>query len=143
MSAGSALEVFGFANNVDDARSSVLRSIREARSRAGIQPHELGRLIRLANPFIVDKIENGTVKPSSSEILSMMAILGVPLDRVLPLEQLDADMRNLWSKRMQQADAGPVAHAEEGELDPDISLGLFIRLTAIRELFPSSGATSK
>jgi len=132
----SAAAVFGDKESI---RANILREIREARFKADLSPHQLCEMVTSLNPKFVSvpKGCSGIVF-NEDTVFSVMALLGVSVDRALPIRGLDNGVRVSWINRMKHMDAGSFVSSnsdDEVTLEADTELEIFLRMEAIKESF--------
>ena len=141
-------------------RETLVDLIKHVRIEKGITPDELynASLLESAgySPGIIQDIE-ARRKPIDGDLaLCCFSALGVPFDRNMPIK-LTPDQKDYWTRRFKNSGQGPVcgtALTDEDELkiaigdeeevrgkhlsglqmEPEIALDLFIRLTAYEEI---------
>lgn len=119
----------------DEVKTSFLGHLREARMRADLYPHELACMADLPDQAIVARIEDGKEPLKLDVVQRLMALLGISIDRALPLPKLTAEQIRSWRDQMIASEAGPLA-ANNGQLEAseEACVRFFLRYQALREL---------
>lgn len=132
----SALALFGGAEQV---RGTVFSRIR-TRSQA-YSPEEVSSWFAFDNPNLFGEIKRGEVVPNASmdDVMSLLAAFEITIESVLPLyPPIDQARAKVWSGRMKTVGAGPLASCQlDAESEPDGDVDFFVRLQALKELFPT------
>lgn len=127
----SALELMGGRTTVC---KSIVSAIKVAKEQTGISSTELAHLAGLPDNA-VETLEKNPILLDSNAALSLMAVLSVQIDKVLPLPQLSAKQLQQWRLYMRNMKlTACVSAGDPVELLGDIALVLFIRMKAISEL---------
>jgi hypothetical protein len=117
-------------------RATIVSRIREARMRTGAAAECVAATFRLANDDTLRQLEAGTVpfRENLQNILSVMILLKVPLEEVMPLPKFSPAELEYWTDRMRERNAGPLAAAGGVNVCTISYMELFIRTEALYEL---------
>lgn len=131
------LDLFG---GRQEATIQVVRQIKEARIRAGFTTQELAEISEFPASDVNLLLVEEKLPPSLNVICSLSALLGLAIERVLPMpkekEREWSESKAFWREEMDRVGAGVKATAggRETGIDNDATLSLFVRFRALHEL---------